>query len=140
MAKAKALSGVVIASAVLLVAGHASAQARDNYFARDRNISVRERARPGYQALGIPLGAFLAYPKIELGVQANSNIYGQPTDPKSDTIGIINPEIDLVSRWARNSLSAFVRTATNEFVRSAAEDTTDWQFGGKGRLDLGNWP
>ena len=102
------------------------------------DVTVRERARPGYDALGLPLGAFLAYPKIELGVQANSNIYGQPNNAKSDVIGIIDPEIDLVSRWARNSLTAFVRTATNEYVRSPSEDTTDWQFGGKGRLDLGD--
>lgn len=134
----KAISGVVAASAALLLAGHAMAQARDNYFARDRNISVRERARPGYQALGLPLGAFIAFPKVELGVQANSNIYGQPTDAKSDAIGIINPEIDLVSRWARNSLSLFARTATNEYVRYTTEDTTNWQLGGKGQLDLGD--
>ena len=135
---AKALSGFVMASAILLIAGHAAGQARDNYFARDRNVSVRERSRPGYEALGLPMGAFLAYPKIQLGVQADSNIYGQPNHQRSDAIGEIDPEIDLVSRWARNSLQAFVRTAARELVHNSSEDAVDWQVGGKGRLDLGD--
>lgn len=135
---AKGLSGFVIASAVCLLASQAAAQARDNYFARDRNISVRERGRPGYDARGLHVSSFLAYPKIELGVQENTNIYGQPSGAKSDAIGLINPEVDLVSHWSRNSLELFARSATREYVSHTAEDTTDWQFGGRGRLDLGN--
>lgn len=134
----KGLSGFVIASAVCLLAGHAAAQARDNYFARDRNISVRERGRPGYDARGLHVSSFMAYPKIELGLQENTNIYGQPNGAKSDAIGLINPEVDLVSHWSRNSLELFARSATREYVSHTAEDTTDWQFGGRGRLDLGN--
>jgi hypothetical protein len=101
-------------------------------------VSVRERARPGYQAIGERLGSFIAYPKLELGVQDNSNIYGQPSHPNSDVIGLINPEIDLASQWARNSLTAFVRSASHEYATHHAEDSTDWQFGGAGQADLGD--
>ena len=134
----KALSGALICSAALLMAGQAMAQARDNYFARDRNVSVRERARPGYQALGLPLSSFILYPKVELGVQENSNIYGAPNHPTNDVIGVASPEVDLVSQWARNKLTVFARTSTHEYASHSGEDTTDWQFGGTGRLDLGD--
>jgi len=133
----KALSGVVACAAALLMAGQALAQAQDNYFSRDRNISVRERARPGYDALGMPLSGFIAYPKIELGVQENTNIYGAAANPTADTVGIISPEINLASRWSRNSLTFFARTQTRAYASHSGEDTTDWQTGGTGRLDLG---
>lgn len=135
---AKALSGVLLLLATCLLAGQAAAQTRDNYFARDRNISVRERARPGYQALGMPLGAFIAYPRVELGIQNNSNIYATASNAKDDTIGLINPVLEVESRWSRNSLSAFVRGASRQYVSTTAENTTDWQLGGKGQLDLGD--
>src|SRR5579872_1239163 len=134
---ARALSSIVVCSAALLLAGQAMAQARDNYFARDRNVSVRERARPGYQALGLPLGGFLAYPKVELGAQYNSNIYGQPNHVANDVIGVVSPEIDLASQWSRNSLTAFARTSTREYASHHGADSTDWQVGGAGRADLG---
>ncbi len=135
---AKALSKMFVALATLSVAGHAMAQARDNFFARDRNVSVRERARPGYQALGLPLESFIAYPKVELGVQSNSNIYATRDDAISDTIGIINPEVDLASRWSRNSITAFALSSTHEYATHSGEDTTNWQTGGTGKLDMGD--
>jgi hypothetical protein len=134
----KTLSGMVIALATVSLAGHAVAQARDNFFARDRNVSVRERARPGYQALGIPLASFIAYPKVELGVQYNSNIYATQDGAISDTVGLIEPEIDLASRWSRNSVTAYVRSSTHEYDTHSGEDTTNWQFGGTGEADLGD--
>ncbi len=135
---AKALSGILIASIALFAAAHAAAQARDNFFARDRNVAVMERARPGYQALGLPLGGFIAYPKLELGIENNSNIYATPNGAKGDSIGLINPELDIMSRWSRNSLSAFVKGASRQYATRTNESATDWQLGGAGEVFVGD--
>ncbi|HUO22924.1 MAG TPA: outer membrane beta-barrel protein [Caulobacteraceae bacterium] len=134
----KALSGVFAGTLAFLAAGEAMAQSRDNYFARDRNVSVTERDRPGYQALGLPLGAFLLFPKIEVGVQGNDNIYSQGSHGASDLIGIASPQIDLASQWSRNSLTAFVRSSTRQYASHTSENATDWQFGGTGQVDGGD--
>ncbi len=133
----KALSGMAVSAIALLAAGQALAQSRDNYFARDRNVSVMERDRPGYQALGLPLGAFLAFPKVDLGVQGTDNVFAQPNHPSADLVGLISPEIDLASQWSRNSLTMFVRSATRAYDKHPNEDVTDWQLGGKGEADIG---
>jgi hypothetical protein len=134
----KALSTALLSSVAAMIASHASAQALDNYFKRDRNMSVLERPHPGYIPLGMRLGAFLAYPKIELGVLSNDNIYATASNKHADTIGLIAPEVDLVSNWSRNQVMLFARGATRQYSKYNSESTTDWQLGGAGRLDAGD--
>ncbi len=134
---ARALPTVLFGFFCAFAATQVVAQSRDNMFARDRNVSVLERPRPGYQAKGIPLGGFTAFPKLELGVQDNSNIYATPSNARSDAIGLINPEVDIVSNWSRNALQAFARGASRQYASKSSETTTDYEFGGSGRLDAG---
>ena len=138
--KAKALSSVALGSAVLMMAGPVfaadAATGQDNYFARDRNVSVRERARPGYDALGVRLSSFIVYPKLEAGGQYDSNIYGVQNNVVGDFVGVIKPEIDIDSTWARNSFKAFARANSRFYASRTNEDTTDYQVGGSGSVDL----
>lgn len=106
-------------------------------FTRDRNISVSQRPHPGYDPVPVPLGGFLALPKLDGGLEYNDNIYAESTAPKSDTIWTINPEVDLQSNWNRNALSAFIRSATREYTRYTSETTTDYQLGGQGVAQVG---
>src|SRR5689334_14678398 len=44
-------------------------------FARDRNVSVTERPRPGYEALGLRAGGFMLWPKLTVANEYNDNIF-----------------------------------------------------------------
>jgi hypothetical protein len=145
---ARGLSGLIFGGAVLLVAAPALAQqplsqqdsqnAGQGMFARDRNISVSQRPHPGFDPVPVPLGGFLALPKLDAGVEYNDNIYAENTGAKSDTIFTVNPELDIQSNWNRNYLSAFVRSATRDYSKYSSETTTDYQLGAQGMLQAGD--
>lgn len=139
----RALSGIFACGAAVLAVTPALAQqqppsADQSLFARDRNISVTQRARPGYDPVPVPIGAFIAAPKLDVGAEFNDNIYASETAKTGDTIITINPEVDLVSNWGRNSVQAFARSATREYTKKNSESTTDYQIGGQGLLQAGH--
>ena len=144
----KALSGLMAgASLALLAATSALAQAPvapaapsgpDVGFARDRNISVSQRPRPGYDPVPIQAGGFDILPQLAVGVEENDNIYASTINQKSDAVVTVDPRVDLVSNWSRNAFQAFVSTDTRAYTRYTTESTTDYEVGGQGRLDAGN--
>jgi hypothetical protein len=145
---ARVLSGIIVGGLALLAAAPALAQqpaqqpdaqqAGQGMFVRDRNVSVSQRPHPGYDAVPVPVGGFLALPRLDAGAEYNDNIYAVAAGQKSDTIWSVNPEVDLQSNWNRNALSAFIRSATRDYTRYTTETTTDYQLGAQGRLDAGD--
>lgn len=105
-------------------------------FARDRNISVRARSHPGYEALGVPLGAFTAYPKVAIGPEYNDNIYGTSINEVDDVVWRVQPEVVVVSDWSRHSLQGYARGAVNRYSDFDSENTSDYTIGANGRLDI----
>jgi hypothetical protein len=139
------VTGALLCSAALFAVGPAFAQQQpladgpsQSMFTRDRNVSVSQRPRPGYDASPIPLGGFTGLPKLDVGVEGNDNVYASSAAKKSDTVFTINPEFDLASRWSRNALQGFARVASRQYSKFRTENTTDWQVGGGGRLDIGH--
>jgi hypothetical protein len=137
--------GSVIGSAV--AASPALAQSADgslrsaqdanvDLFARDRSVAVRARPRPEYEALGLTLGAFSAFPKVELGLEHNDNIYATSTGEVSDQIWRVRPEVNVVSNWPRHSVSTYARASLNRYADRETENSNDWGVGGAGRLDF----
>jgi hypothetical protein len=141
---------VTTASVAALVFGviaafgaRAHAQAVDNggvaagsNFARNRNESVRDRPRPGFEAIGIPMGGFNLFPRLTADAQYNSNIYATQTGVISDTIFHITPEVAMRSNWTRHQLALYARANFNEYASHSTESTQDYSVGASGRLDL----
>jgi len=114
-----------------------SAQAQTgNMFARDRSVAVRDRPHPEYEAFGLPVGTFTAYPKVEVGAEYNDNIFAVSTGEDDDVIIRVKPEVSLISGWSRHAVSAYARAAFNEYQDFDDESTTDWGVGANGRLDV----
>ena len=65
----------VLATGGALALPTSGAQAQTDYFARDRNVSVKDRPHPEYEALGVRWGSFHAYPKVQADVGYDSNIF-----------------------------------------------------------------
>jgi len=105
-------------------------------FDADRNVSVRERPRPEYDALGLRQGSFLIYPKVALETEYNDNVLA--TSRKSDDIILrATPEVTVRSNWSRNALVAFARANHDQYRDFSSDNTTDWRVGGRANVEIG---
>lgn len=105
-------------------------------FRRDRNISVRQRPHPGYEAMGLRAGAFMVWPKVTATVERNDNIFATAANEQDDTIFHITPEVSLQSTWSRHALNAYARSIVHRFADFSTEDTEDYVVGANGRIDV----
>ncbi|MFT4936036.1 MAG: hypothetical protein ACI9LT_002748 [Pseudoalteromonas distincta] len=113
----------------------AAADAQTN-FARDRNIAVMQRPRDGYQAVGLRMGSFMAYPKLSLGVEHSDNIYATDGNETEDLIWRVAPEISVSSDWSRHALSGYARSTILRYQDFDNENTEDLSVGAAAQLDL----
>ena len=103
---------------------------------RGRNVSVADRDHPEYDALGIPLGAFTAYPSLFLGAGYLSNVFGTKTDKVGDGYFDIDPQLTVVSDWGRNAIGATVGTNARVFATQSTENEDGWHVQLDGRYDI----
>ncbi|HEY8572887.1 outer membrane beta-barrel protein [Phenylobacterium sp.] len=108
----------------------------ESNFARDRNITVMQRPREGYEARGVRAGTFLVFPKIALTAEHNDNIYARDDNEIDDNIIRIAPEVTFNSDWNRHQVFGYARAIVNQFQDNEDENTTDWLVGVAGRLDV----
>ncbi|MDI1366429.1 MAG: outer membrane beta-barrel protein, partial [bacterium] len=105
-------------------------------FKRDKNVSVRQRPRPDYEAIGVKAGGFTLYPRVTAEVVNDDNIYAVATGEQSDTIWRVKPEVAARSNWSRNALGAFASASVNRYSNFDTENTEEYTLGVNGRLDV----
>ena len=134
---------IAVSSALLLSAGAATAQTliavpdfgAPDIYGRGKNVSVLERDRPDYQAIGVHNGGFTIYPRIVIGVEAVDNVFATPTK-QSDTAEVIHPSVIAQSNWSRHSLTLSAYLDQALFNHYKTEDTTAWSLSANGRVDV----
>lgn len=134
MSKPAILAGAALAW--LFCANVAAAQTDGSSFARNKSVSVKERPKPGYEAVGHRFGSFMVYPRVEAGVNFDDNIYATSTAETSDTVWVITPSVDVTSNWSRHQLSANASVNFNEYSDNSNESTTTYNIGANGRVDV----
>ena len=110
-------------------------------FKRDRNVSVRNRPRPGYEALGIEAGSFLVLPKVTLTGTYDDNIYAKSgnaaSGPKeTDLIGALIGELNIGSTWSRHQLGVYAKVERDQYKDHSFESRTSYVVGASGQLDV----
>lgn len=98
-------------------------------------LGVMERARPDYDAKGLPLGAFRLFPDLAIVGAYDSNIF-RTENAKSDEFLEVLPTFRLASQWSSNFLEFFGGANNYDYVKSSSQNLTDWDIGGDGRLDV----
>lgn len=101
-----------------------------------RGQGVADRARPGYDAIGIRYGAFMVYPTLDVTEVYNDNVYATSDDEKSDFITQLSPGFKINSLWGRHSLNLHANLDQYWYARNSSENRTDWNVGTDGRLDV----
>jgi hypothetical protein len=137
---ASALAG----AAVCALAGTAFAQTTpvipvDDIFNRTRDISVLDRSHPDYAAKGLPLGGFRAFPVLEVTGAHNSNVLAPayPAPAEADWFGLINPQLDVQSQWARNLIKLDASWTGTGYANLSSENGAQYYGSAEGRYDIG---
>ena len=114
------------------------AQAQDlgSNFKRDKNVSVRQRPRPDYEATGQKAGGFTLYPRVTMDLEHNDNIYAQATGKESDTIWRVKPELAVRSDWSRHALGFFAGGNMIRYTDFNTEDAEEYTVSANGRIDI----
>jgi hypothetical protein len=114
----------------------AHAQSDGGNFDRSRSVSVLQRPHPEYDALGVHLGGFMLYPRLETSLTYDDNIFSTDTNKLSDTYATVGGYAQLNSTWSRHALSAQAYVVTDQYFNRTTESHTDYGASTTGRLDI----
>lgn len=85
---------------------------------------------------GFRVEGFRVMPNASLTENWNNNIYGTPTNEKSDTITAASASVKVNSDWARHRLDFDVGASADFYRKNDSEDVVNWWLGTDGRYDL----
>ncbi len=108
----------------------------DNAYGRGRNVSVLERERPEYDALGEHVGAFTLYPRLETALGFIDNLTALNAHGVSDGLAIVKPSIDLVSNWSRHALDFAAGGEFHDYFSKSSQNEEGWFTRVNGHLDV----
>lgn len=100
------------------------------------NETVADRARPEFDAAGVPFGAFRMFPRVGLGLEHDSNIFADGQTPISDLIYVVSPELQLESNWSTHALDLGANADIARFNDFDGENHVDFRVWMNGRLDI----
>jgi hypothetical protein len=106
-------------------------------FDRDRNVSVQQRSRPSYDAVGVSVGGLLFFPRVDTTAGATSNAY--LTDQNRTEAAFIGaePSLRVSSIWSRHSLEINASTLLRNYIGQSARNERNWDLGAVGQVELG---
>ncbi|QAY77478.1 outer membrane beta-barrel protein [Sphingosinicella sp. BN140058] len=144
--RSRYLPWLLLTSACLVAATPAAAQTESGIiqqaipfdYDRDRNVSVSERPRPEYDALGLRAGGFLIYPRAEIGAGFTDNVYLSESSSGSDGYALLAPSVRAQSDWSRHALSLSGGAQFRRFFDATLRNENAYYLRGLGRADLGD--
>jgi len=126
-----------IAACIALTAPQiAQAQDLGSQFKRDKNVSVRQRPRPDYEAVGQKAGGFTVYPRVTVDLEHNDNIYAVAAGKIDDNVWRVKPEVAVRSDWSRNALGFFAGGNVIRYGDEKTENAEEYTVSANGRLDV----
>jgi hypothetical protein len=126
-----------VAACIALTAPQiAQAQDLGSNFKRDKNVSVRQRPRPDYEATGQKAGGFTVYPRVTVDLEHNDNIYAVATGKTDDNIWRVKPELAVRSDWSRHALGFFAGGNIIRYADNGTEDAEEYTLSANGRVDI----
>ncbi len=134
--RASPIISLFAASLIILAPTHALAQQQPDE--QDRNVSVRDRARPEYDPLGLRFGGFDLHASLDLAATSTDNLFAEETDTDSDIILEASPRARLSSHWSRHALAIEAGGTLPSHQDFSSEDVNTGYLRGNGRLDIGS--
>jgi hypothetical protein len=105
-------------------------------FDKGRNVGVTERARPDYDALGVPLGQFNVFPQLRVGAGYTSNVLPNSPEKDSDEFVVVSPSVLIVSDWTRHLVSLGAGLDATRYLSTTNRNQNEWNVFARGRYDF----
>lgn len=77
-------------------------------------------------------------PGLDASLLYDTNIYNQDANPRSDTVAIVKPSVDILTDWSRHFVKLNANAEVRRYFRTAEENSEQWQIGALASLDLAN--
>lgn len=133
----RAVRPAVAASLGLFAADQAAAQtAVADPFFRQRGQAVRDRPQPAYDAVGLRVGGFTLWPRLQSAAVFDDNVFAAQNDVQASATLRLTPDVTARSDWSRHQVQGYARLDLDRNLNVSSESTTDWRLGGAGRLDV----
>jgi hypothetical protein len=141
------LAPAALGAMLLLLPGRAQAQIGESTLTqpfvpqgdtRSASVGVAQRGRPYYDAIGVNIGAFRLFPRVETGGGATTNTYFTSANPVETAFVYTQASASLRSNWRRHALTVSGSTLLRGFAGEARRNEETWRLGATGRVDLGN--
>ena len=129
-----ALANLVVACA-LPTASNAQSATPTYVGMTAQDVGVMDRARPAYDAKGIPLGGFRLFSELNVNSSYDANIF-KTTDPNADWFFTVSPKARLKSQWGRHFFEIYSGLNYYNYIKYTDENVTNWNIGSDGRIDI----
>lgn len=106
-------------------------------FDKGRNVSVQQRARPDYDAIGIRTGSFTFFPEVTAALGYSDNIYYSATDKVGDAYVVVIPAFRMESDWSRHLVKLQGSIQAQRFFSESRRNQTPWNLAGLTSLEVG---
>jgi hypothetical protein len=106
-------------------------------FDRGRNVSVLERARPEYDALGIRYGSLIFTPSIETSVGMTDNVFLTETNRTTDAFLALRPRLDVRSDWNRDLLRLGLSGDFHRYFSKTLRNQNNFDLRALGTKEIG---
>jgi hypothetical protein len=107
--------------------------------ALERGQSVLDRPRPEYDPLGVHLGSFFLYPKLEVDELYNDNVFAAASRKKGDFVTVASPTLDLRSNWSSHALDLRAGASVGTYASQSSENYGDYFVSATGRYDISRY-
>jgi len=101
-----------------------------------RGETVRNRARPELDALGLHVGSFYIFPSLTNSVSYNDNVFASQSDAVSDLIYTLTPEVAVRSDWNRHAIGVSAGGRLGFYFDETAENYKDAFVSALGQVDV----
>lgn len=121
-------------------------------FTTAKQDAVLQRGRPEYNAIGLesgglffdvehlgrgqPLESFLLFPKVDIGLTFDDNIFGDANTRVGDFIGSVSPSLRLVSNWDNHEVFAEGHARFARNMLNSRESIREHGFSSGGKLEI----
>jgi hypothetical protein len=102
----------------------------------ERGLTVVDRPRPDFDALGLRLGDFFFFPRAEVDEAYNDNIFAAKNGKQSDFITALAPSFDIRSNLPTNAINLSAGAIVSRYADHSAFNTEDAFANLDGRLDV----
>ena len=98
-------------------------------------VAVLDRPRPEWEALGVPAGGFMLFPKLTIDAEYDSNILATRTDPLADEFFSFQPQITAQSNWGQNALSLVANATADRYADHPSQNSDQYSVTTDGILN-----